>query len=211
MNQRTLIGRLLSPAGFGLVLIFFLLPFLTVSCGTGANKIQSSFTGLALAAGGDPTVAGADPVRAGQLVAIFADSLHPEPLMLLAALAVVAGMAVALVRDRVTHHGASLALSIVACGLLVAEVRQAPSRIVAALAAVGPDAGPATSTNWTMRPQIGFWLSAAGLVLLAASHASALVRATRRAAPEPAGPVDRSPGDPRPRRADAGLGLLDTD
>ena len=33
MNQRTLLDRLLSPAGFGLVLLLFLLPFATVSCG----------------------------------------------------------------------------------------------------------------------------------------------------------------------------------
>jgi hypothetical protein len=211
MKQRTLIGRLLSPAGFGLVLIFFLLPFLTVSCGSGDSKIQSSFTGLALATGGDPSVANTEPLKAGQLVAIFADSLHPEPLMLLAALAVFAGMAVAFLRDRVTHHGASLVLAILACGLLVAEIRHAPSRIIAVLATVGSDSGPTTPVGWTMRPQFGFWLATGALVVLAASHASALVRATQRPTVQPAEPVDPPPDDPRPRRADAGLGLLDAD
>ena len=202
MRQRTLIGRLLSPAGFGLVLIFFLLPFLTVSCGSGA--IQSSFTGLTLATGGDPTVASADPVVAGQLVAILADSLYPEPLMLLAAFAVLAGMAVGFIGHRMVHHGTSLVLAILACCLLVAEIRHAPGRITAALNTLGAEAGPAGPVDWTMRPQLGFWLSAGALVLLAASHASSLVRANpaRGAAPEP--------GRSAPR-ADAGLGLLDTD
>jgi len=43
MNQRTLLGRLLSPAGFGLVLIFFLLPFTTVSCGSATEKAEATF------------------------------------------------------------------------------------------------------------------------------------------------------------------------
>ena len=64
MNPRTLIDRLLSPAGFGFVLLLFLLPFLTVSCGVNpgeasANVEQSfSFTGVDLLVGGAPDITG---------------------------------------------------------------------------------------------------------------------------------------------------------
>ncbi len=58
MNQRTLIDRLLSPAGFGLVLLLFLIPFATVSCGVGDERVDATFTGLDLVVGGNPSISG---------------------------------------------------------------------------------------------------------------------------------------------------------
>ena len=73
MNQRTLLDRLLSPAGFGLVLLFFLLPFVTVSCGVDNDKISANFTGVDLLVGGPPDITGhdVDADAAAQLVAVF--------------------------------------------------------------------------------------------------------------------------------------------
>jgi hypothetical protein len=74
--SRRLIDRLLSPAGFGLALLLFLLPFLTVSCdvsesgtvvdGSAVSSAAAQFdratftatyTGLDLLTGGDPDIA----------------------------------------------------------------------------------------------------------------------------------------------------------
>src|SRR5258705_11708515 len=95
MNQRTLLGRLLSPAGFGLVLIFFLLPFTTVSCGSATEKAEATFTGLDMAIGGVPTVTSPDKDAGsarelGQPVLAESDL---GPLAPLAALTRLAGMA----------------------------------------------------------------------------------------------------------------------
>ena len=68
MRPSTLAGRLWSPAGFGLVFIFFLLPFLTVSCGDGNRRIDSTFNGVDVVVGGAPAGrggGGTDVVSAG--------------------------------------------------------------------------------------------------------------------------------------------------
>jgi hypothetical protein len=76
MTPRRLIDRLLSPAGFGLALLLFLLPFVTVSCDVSGSKVDvvpaagssaaampdpatftATYTGLALLTGGDPNLA----------------------------------------------------------------------------------------------------------------------------------------------------------
>lgn len=76
MASRRLIDRLLSPAGFGLALLLFLLPFLTVSCdvsdsgavvdGSAVSSASAQFdratftatySGLDLLTGGDPDIA----------------------------------------------------------------------------------------------------------------------------------------------------------
>lgn len=74
MASRRLIDRLLSPAGFGLALLLFLLPFLTVSCDvSGSGTVDGSavssaaaqldhatftatYTGMDLLTGGNPDI-----------------------------------------------------------------------------------------------------------------------------------------------------------
>ena len=129
MNQRTLLSRLWSPAGFGLVLLLFLLPFLTVSCG-GEQRIDSTFTGMDLIIGGAPDMAGPevdDDVEA-EFAALFAQDLDADPFAALAALAVIAGMGVGLLRRRLLRHGLSAALALVAGCLVTTAVLRAPER-----------------------------------------------------------------------------------
>ena len=195
MNQRTLAGRLWSPAGFGLVFIFFLLPLLTVSCGNGDAQIDSTFNGVDVVVGGAPSVAGPDvtPDSAPQLIAVFADSLVWQPLAGLAVLAVLAGIGVGFIRRPRVQHAASLVLAGLACALLVAEVRLVPGQVTAALARVSDDGTKLSApVGWGVHLRYGFWLITAGLILLAAAHASGLMRASSRPrAPTPSTGADR--------------------
>lgn len=50
----SLVKRLLSPAGFLLVLGLFLLPFVTVSCETGVGEIRADYSGVDVATGARP-------------------------------------------------------------------------------------------------------------------------------------------------------------
>jgi hypothetical protein len=128
MNDRTLINRLLSPAGFGLVLIFFLMPFFTVSCGVDQkSQVKTTFTGLTLVTGSQPRVEDQPPDQAAKLLAIFPNSFYPEVLVVLAALAVIAGIALGLLRAATIRHGASLSVAVLAVGLLVLEIRHTPT------------------------------------------------------------------------------------
>ena len=54
MNQPTLLGKLLSPAGFGLVVLMFFLPFVAVSCGTDPHRVTATFNGLDMVTGNGP-------------------------------------------------------------------------------------------------------------------------------------------------------------
>jgi hypothetical protein len=181
MNQRTLLGRLLSPAGFGLVLIFFLLPFTTVSCGSATEKAEATFTGLDMAIGGVPTVTSPDKDAGsarelGQLVLAESDL---EPLALLAAVTVLAGMAVGLLRSRRVRHGAAAAAAVAAVALAVAAIMRVPGHVDRFLANVsGAEGLPAgMTTSNTIR--YGFWLALITLVGLAAGNGFALLRAQR--------------------------------
>jgi hypothetical protein len=180
MNDRTLINRLLSPAGFGLVLIFFLMPFFTVSCGVDEkSQVKSTFTGLTLVTGGRPRVEDQPPDQAARLLDLFSNSFYPEVLVVLAALAVIAGIAIGLLRAATIRHGASLAVAVLAVGLMVLEIRHIPSRVVDALATLYDPANPGPSLEWSVHPRYGFWLAVSVLVLLAAYHSAMLVQNAR--------------------------------
>jgi hypothetical protein len=180
MNDRTLINRLLSPAGFGLVLIFFLMPFFTVSCGVDEkSQIKSTFSGLALATGSQPKVEDQPPDQAAKLLSAFPDSFHPEVLVVLAAIAVFAGMVIGFIRASAARHVSSLALAVVAVALLVLEIRQAPARVVDALATLYDPANPGPALEWSIHPRYGFWLAVGLLVLIAGYHSALLVQTAR--------------------------------
>ena len=192
MNDRTLIKKLLSPAGFGLVLIFFLMPFFTVSCGVDEKStIRTTYSGLTLVTGSQPKVENQTPEQAAKLLAIFPSSFYPEVLVVLAAIAVLAGMVVGFLRASTIRHGASMSLAVVAVGLLVLEILHVPSRVVDALATLYDPANPGPELQWAVHPRYGFWLAVGLLVLLAAYHASMLVQTAR-------GMGSRSPTRPPP-------------
>ncbi len=185
MNQRTLLSRLLSPAGFGLVLLMFLLPFVTVSCG-GERQITSTFTGVDMVVGSPPEIAGpgVDSDVERELVALFADDLGVEPLALLGALAVLAAMGVGLIRERLARHAISTGLAVLVAALLGSAVIRASDRVDAALHKFDDQVYQGVATATAVDTRFGFWFVMVTLALLAAGHAVGLVAAWR-AAPRP--------------------------
>jgi hypothetical protein len=219
MNQRTFIDRLLSPAGFGLVLLLFLLPFVTVSCGvkTGeasANLEQSfAFTGVDLLIGGTPdlTVSGGTLVDGAEesetvegdeeaVMAVFDERYGkyypPQPLAIGAAVVIFAGMVMALVLPLARRGWASAAAAVLAALLLVVEVFViAPGLADDAIADVlrdvdgAPEAIASGALTTGTSPGIGFWIAMLVLVGLAAWQAHIAYHGNAPAAP-PDGPTE---------------------
>jgi hypothetical protein len=200
MNQRTLIGRLLSPAGFGLVLLLLLLPFLAVSCGSGEETAVGTFTGIDMVIGGEPdlvvpAMTDEEAQQAQQaIVAMFHDQIDAQPLAILATLVMLLAMAAGLVRERMVRHGLSAGLAVLATALLAGAVARAISRIEEGLRNIAEQ--PETAA-FDVSLRYGFWLCVAVLAALAVGHALALVRAWRAPAPAPA-PAEAVDGDPPP-------------
>jgi len=195
MDQRTLLNRLLSPAGFGLILLLFLLPFVTVSCaptaidGAPGDKVDATFTGADMLVGGAPDFSGAgiDADAQQELVLLFERQYDSEPLAIVAAMLIFIGMATALLRTGRVRHLAAAAIALLAAVFLVGAIMRAIDRLqhVNARDVVGADADlPAGVAE----ARYGFWLALVGLIVLAVSHAVALLRARRHpvAAPAPA-------------------------
>lgn len=193
MSNRTLLGRLFSPAGFGAVLLLFFLPFVTVSCGDPAG--QATYTGLDMVTGTPPTIVlddGGEPVdeeSAQWLLRMANEAGDLEPFMLLAALAAFLGMAGGLVRERLARHAIGAGLAAVTAALLGGGMLRVPGRLDRALekntALLGE---PLPSAEITIHP--AFWLTLALLGTLMVGHVAALVVAWRR--PTTA-PVDDEP------------------
>ncbi len=196
MNSRSLVDRLLSPAGFGLALLFFLLPFLTVSCvvsdGEQQVVVDYTFTGLDLATGGAPEISGTllnddgspMPVDdASDDEGFYQEFGRPVQALAVVAAAVmlvamVAGFALpAALRSRV-----NVAAALAAVVLLVVEVfAVAPAQAADELASEMP-VGP-VSTHTT--PAVGFYLT---IVVLLAVVGRELVEFRRGQRPASAGP-----------------------
>lgn len=190
----SLASRLLSPAGFGLALLLFLLPFVTVSCDapTGASPftVEYTFTGLDLVTGGPPEISGVLPDDDGSPMTVsgasdegwFAEQVgRPvQPLAVTAALTLLAGLIAGFVlpiplRGRVTG-----ALALAALTLLVVQVLAvAPARAAEELAKVAP--GPTLATHTT--PAIGFYLTVVVLLALLVREVIAVRRPPRVSAP----------------------------
>ena len=201
MNERTLIGRLLSPAGFGLVVLLFLLPFLSVSCGSGEETAVGTFTGIDMVVGGEPdlvvssmTDEEAQEAQRG-IVAMFRDQIDLEPLALLAGLVLLAAMAAGLVRERMARHGLAVGLAVLATALLSGAVVRSMSRIDEALRSISeePSAG-----GYEVDLRYGFWLCVAVLGVLTVGHALALVRAWRAPPAKPPEAAEAVNGEPPP-------------
>jgi hypothetical protein len=193
MNQTTLLGKLLSPAGFGLVLILFFLPFVAVSCGpTPEQQVTASFTGLAMIVGSAPSYSGpgATPDLVENLNQTFSSQYDNEPFAILAAIVILGGMATALIRGRISRNGAAASLAVLAIGLLVA----AEVRSINRLNHIEIEAADGTVTRLApvyASPRIGFYLAIAILVALGIGHG---VLSQRRPAAETHGPP--LPGPP---------------
>jgi hypothetical protein len=185
MNQRAPVGRLLSPAGFGLVLLMFLLPFLSVSCEAEGAEFVGTFTGIDMVVGGEPDLIAPGTDEDAQeaqktLVTIFHDHLDLEPLALLAGLVILGGMAGALIRERLARHATGAGLAVLGAALLVAAQLRVAGRVRDAIQSVlGPESPEPHVTS-----RFGFWMAVAVLVALTAGHLVALILGWR--APPPA-------------------------
>lgn len=192
------LSRLASPAGFGLVLLlFFVLPFLSVSCDVpGVGEAGVEYTGSHLVTGSDPTPMIPDQIKelVGQATGA-ADEPAPKPgvrllAIALAVLAALGVLAVLVPRVRARLYGsaalAGLTLVVAIVTLLVAQ-----SNIEGELLAQARETG-ATETQPGMpsieslvdemiRTKVGFWVVVAALALLLAGNlAGAFLARSRR-------------------------------
>jgi hypothetical protein len=176
MTPRSLADRLLSPAGFGLALLLFLLPFATVSCGSTDQQspftVDFTFTGLDLVTGGAPEISGTVPDDNGSPMSVdgasddagFAQQFgRPvQPLALVAAIALLVGMVGAFTLPIALRGRVSASVALGALVLLLVEVLAVlPARAASELSRTLPDPGLATHTT----PAFGFYLT---VVVLAA-------------------------------------------
>jgi hypothetical protein len=186
-------SRLLSPAGFALVLLCFFFPFVAVSSGTGINEVTVTFSGLAMITGANPAIGGAGvaPEDVATIHLLAQDAYNLGPLALIASVIVYAGMASALIRRSRARHWLGAALAVSTLALLAGAAFQAVYHLehLRGNPIVGPDAlaGPGVAdTQW------GFWLAVITLLALAAGHVYLLVRAPR------AEPVPVTVSEPEP-------------
>jgi hypothetical protein len=184
MASRTLLSRLLSPAGFGLVLLFFLLPFVAISCTTPGGSVKASFTGTDMIVGGKPEISGPGigPKDQDSLHALMAPAekkITTEGLAIATAVVIFVGMLAGLFPERLGRHAMGSGLAALAIALLVWAELRSIDRLQAfrATSAGGMlEAPPAGRTA----PEYGFWLATVALGLLLLGHGVALVRAWRQ-------------------------------
>jgi hypothetical protein len=192
MNQPTLLGKLLSPAGFGLVVLMFFLPFIAVSCGTDPHRVTATFNGLDMVTGNGPVYSGPDiqPGDQADLDQAFKDQYDNEPLALLAAVVALGGMATVFIGNRRTRHTAGIALAGLATALLVAAEIRSISRLNH-IQVTDTDGRVVDLSPVYARPQIGFYLAIVFLLALIVGHAIAPFRPVA-----PAGPAHPPPLEP---------------
>jgi hypothetical protein len=186
MTQPTLLGKLLSPAGFGLVVLMFFLPFVAISCGTDQHRVTATFNGLDMVNGHGPVYSGPDIESGDQadLDQAFQAQYDNEPLALLAVVVVLGGMMTAFIGNRRTRHVGGVALAGLATGLLLAAEIRAIGRLNHVQ--ITDQDGRVVDLNPVYaRPQIGFYLAVALLLALIVGHAITLFRP----ATQPAGRV----------------------
>ncbi|WP_117210045.1 hypothetical protein [Allorhizocola rhizosphaerae] len=116
MAARTLI----RPAGFVIAGMFFLFPFIAVSCevpggyGRAAPGGTTVYTGLDLAVGGEPDVEPDSKEREGP-----SQALDPQPLAILALLVIAGGIVLTLTVNDTLRRRAAAALTAGGAALLV--------------------------------------------------------------------------------------------
>ena len=192
MNHPTLLGKLLSPAGFGLVVLMFFLPFVAISCGTDQHRVTATFNGLDMVNGNGPVYSGPD-IEAGDqadLDQAFKDQYDNEPLALLAAVVILGGMVTVFIGNRRTRHLAGVGLAGLATGLLLAAEIRAIGRLNH-VQITDQDGRVVDLSPVYARPQIGFYLAVVLLLALVVGHAVALFRPAA-----PAGLVYQGPPEP---------------
>jgi hypothetical protein len=180
--------RLLNPAGFGLALLFFALPFVAVSCDAGqAGSIEVSYTGVDLATGATPgiTATGGLSASAGGPAADAGDAPNPgvQVLAILTAVTLVAGAGTSLLQPARARLLATAGAAVAAGGLLVSTELVAMAKLRTPVGnlieAQFPDttAGLGGVLDDAIQTRVGFWLALAALALVLAGNIGVSVRA----------------------------------
>lgn len=202
----SLASRLLSPAGFVLFLLCFLLPFVAVSCDAGAaGELSVSYTGLDLLTNSDATVvitgsfadaqAGVDGgSTAGQ---DDPPSLDVAPFAAVAVALGVLGLATAALPTARRRLQGGLAVAILALIALIANQWVARSRLVGELKSSASSAGAGSTFGGSFTPEsllnnrAGFTFALLCLILVGLGSGGLLITErvlAKRAAQPPAAP-----------------------
>ena len=187
------LSRLLSPAGFVLVILLFLLPFVGISCSAPeVGSMEADVSGFDLVTNDDPDFETDSPVA--DMVAIDSAEMPTTGVSVLAAgvlVLVVAGAGCALVarpRVRLLVAGgvAVLAAALLVVTQLLAEENLATSALESAEViqqGAAQDLSPVANELYladAINSRIGFWLALGMLVVVAAGNLFALARASGR-------------------------------
>jgi hypothetical protein len=183
------LSRLLSPAGFALVALLFLLPFVGVSCSAEElGSMDAEFTGFDLVTDADPTFRTDSPIA--DMVASDQGEVPTTGVTVPAVLVLVllaAGIATVLLTRPRVHALAGGALAAVAAALLVITQLLAESNLVGEIRdnslileqSTGFDLGPVTTDAYlaeAVSSRIGFWFCLGVLVLVTGGNLLASVR-----------------------------------
>jgi hypothetical protein len=212
MMSRTLAARLLSPTGFVLVLLTFLLPFLAVACEVKTDEqdfsFTATFTGLDLVVGGTPTVRSSIE---DQRLDEAGEPIDPQPLAIAAVVVLVGGVAVALIRPPLVRLAAGAGTAVIGAAMIFAAEFQARASVEDLVRPSVADLGPDVTAEDLVRTRFGFWLALILVLGIALGNAVALTRSLRV---EPGADPLGLPGPPGPpdevaERTDPGLTLFD--
>jgi hypothetical protein len=208
---RTLVSRLLSPTGFVFILILFGLPFLAASCQApqGDFEFSATFTGADLVVGGEPDiVTSVDDPNAAR----FDVGLPVQPLAIVAVIALLAGAASVVLRERLLRHAAGLGLAVLAAGTLAGAEIQALNDLVDTYGPIVADLVDAeVPASEYIHTRFGFWIAFYALVVLAVAHAVALLIAWRGSSARTTTADDEIAEDPETPGGDRILSLFDGD
>jgi hypothetical protein len=182
--------RLLSPAGFVLVILCFLFPFVAVSCESAVGSVSVEYTGNDLAFGGQPSIstsAGDVPPESD------IPRATPQPLALLAYLLTIAGLFAALIPPLRARLRTSAIIAGIAALFVIINETAVYNRIVSQLAGrsgsrlgSGVDSLRTEAASSLVHTQAGFWLTT--LLLLAITTLNIVELVRTRAAPNALGP-----------------------
>lgn len=174
-----MLRRLVSPTGFVLVAIFFLLPFLTVRCAPvdpdATVAPTATFTGVDLVVGGEPDLLLPERQpgdvyrlkRADPATALGRDvGLPAEPFAGAAVVLIVIGVVAAAIRP-VWLRGWTAGVAALLAGLAVlAAVLRSRNRVAGMLAELWPDSDQDWDRYQFITLGLGAWLAMAGLAAL---------------------------------------------
>jgi hypothetical protein len=191
----TLLQRLVSPAGFALALLFFLLPFAAVSCeAPGLGAIDVTYTGFDYATGGDPDVetVGDFGREAGDPVQDNENPPKPgvQPLTLVLLVVLLCGLAATFLPTARLRLQVSVVAAALGAAMLVVTQIVATANLESSLIDTARDVGsspgeePFTLTESIaddmVDTRIGFWLALVALVVVLLFHAGMAVRERSR-------------------------------